>query len=80
VATRATDEHAFGSLLDCHRAGLELFCQLMLGDSEAARQAMAETVMTAWRERRTMHGPVAARMWLYRIATDVCIDATEDTR
>jgi RNA polymerase sigma-70 factor, ECF subfamily len=74
-AARAGDDRAFGWLLGRYRRGLELYCLLMLGDSDAAEQAMAETVLIAWRDRRSVQGQTTARIWLYRIATHVCAEA-----
>jgi RNA polymerase sigma-70 factor, ECF subfamily len=69
------DERAFGALLDRYRPGLEEVCCLMLGDPQRAGEAMGETVVTAWRERRLAVASSSVRMWLYRIAVDVCMDA-----
>jgi hypothetical protein len=77
-AARAGDERAFGRLLDVHRDGLARVCYLMLGDAGRARAAMAETAMSAWEARG---GPVPAssvRMWLYRTALRVCLEAGAD--
>lgn len=68
---------AFGTLVDEHRSGLELYCFLMLGDSEAGRHAMCETLLTAWRERGGPDAREDARTWLYRTAARVCIEAVD---
>jgi DNA-directed RNA polymerase specialized sigma24 family protein len=73
--TARGDERAFGRLVEQHRAGLELFCYLMLGDDGQARRAMSDTVLTAWRERELLEPGIMARMWLYRIAVGACDDA-----
>jgi RNA polymerase sigma-70 factor (ECF subfamily) len=72
---RAGDECAFDGLLAEHRRGLELYCRLMLGDACAARQALAQTVLAAWRDHENAEAATTARMWLYRIATDICFEA-----
>jgi DNA-directed RNA polymerase specialized sigma24 family protein len=77
IAARAGDERAFACLLGGHRRGLELYCHLMLGDADAAKQAIAETVCTAWRDRQNLDAQTKVRMWLYRIAAHVCIDAID---
>jgi DNA-directed RNA polymerase specialized sigma24 family protein len=69
------DERAFGLLLERHRPGLESFCGLMLGDSQDADQAMQDASLTAWRERDLMPASLPVRMWLYRIAIRVCLEA-----
>lgn len=71
------DEQAFHVLLERHRAGLELFCVLMLGDPQQAEHAMREAVLTAWRERALARASTSTRIWLYRIAVRVCSDALE---
>jgi DNA-directed RNA polymerase specialized sigma24 family protein len=80
VTARSTDDDAFGSLLECHRRGLELFCLLMLGDPDVASDAMAETVLAASHDCRLVEDQATARMWLYRIATHVCLEAIDAPR
>ncbi len=77
IAARAGCELAFGTLVEEHRSGLELYCYLMLGDSEAGRHAMCETLLTAWRERGGPDAREDARTWLYRAAARVCIEAVD---
>jgi RNA polymerase sigma-70 factor, ECF subfamily len=50
----------------------------MLGDPDAARDAIADTAMTAWRERALGEPHASARMWLYRVAVRVCCEAAGD--
>jgi RNA polymerase sigma-70 factor (ECF subfamily) len=72
AAARAGDEQAFGVLVGRHRAALEEFCGLMLGDPQRGEQAAREAVLIAWCERRVAPGSTTARMWLYRIAIRAC--------
>jgi RNA polymerase sigma-70 factor, ECF subfamily len=74
-AAREGDERAFGVLLARHRGGLEVVCVLMLGDPDQAECAMRETVLTAWRERELAPASPTTRIWLYRIALRVCLEA-----
>jgi len=74
-AARAGDERALGLLLDRHRRGLELYCYLALGDRAKARTALAETALAAWEERGDGEPSTSARMWLYRLAVQVCSEA-----
>ncbi|HUB05105.1 MAG TPA: hypothetical protein VMA76_08540 [Solirubrobacteraceae bacterium] len=76
ASARAGDESAFGVLLERHRRGIECYCHLMLGDPDAARRAIADTAMTAWRERTVVEAEASVRMWLYRVAVRVCCEAT----
>jgi hypothetical protein len=78
AATRAGDQSAFAVLLERHRRGLECYCHLMLGDPDAARGAIADTAMTAWRERSVVEEEASVRMWLYRVAVRVCCEAAGD--
>ena len=76
-AARAGDERAFGVLLERHRPGLEELCCLMLGDPQHAEHAMQEAVLTAWRDRGLAPASSSVRMWLYRIALRVCLEAVD---
>jgi DNA-directed RNA polymerase specialized sigma24 family protein len=79
AAARAGDEAAFGRIAARHRQGLELFCRLMLGCPHAADEAVCETLMRAWTER-DRSTPASARLWLYRLAADVCLEDLDGDR
>jgi RNA polymerase sigma-70 factor, ECF subfamily len=64
----------FDALLEQHRALLRLHCYRMLGSSHDSEDMVQETFVRAFRAQRTLRDPTAARAWLYRIATNVCID------
>jgi RNA polymerase sigma-70 factor (ECF subfamily) len=74
AAARAGDESAFGRLASRHRPGLELFCLLMLGCPHAADNAVCETLLRGWSELARGVPPASARIWLYRLASDVCLE------
>src|SRR5262249_34750161 len=79
AAAGAGDARAFRCLLDRHRFGLELYCYLMVGGDVAfARRVLADAVLTAWRERGFVGPETDARMWLYKLASRVCIEAAGD--
>jgi RNA polymerase sigma-70 factor, ECF subfamily len=81
AAARAGDARAFRCLLDRHRFGLELYCYLMVGGDVAfARRALADAVLTAWRERGFIGPETDARMWLYKLASRVFVEAAGDHR
>ena len=83
AAARAGDESAFGRLASGHRLGLELFCLLMLGCPDRAHEAVCETLLRGWRELRRGAPSPSARIWLYRLATDVCLEelgGTDESR
>jgi NAD(P)-dependent dehydrogenase (short-subunit alcohol dehydrogenase family) len=71
---RAGDEKACGHLASRHRPGLELYCQLMLGCPHRAHEAVCETLLRGWRDLDRVAPSASARIWLYRLATDVCLE------
>jgi RNA polymerase sigma-70 factor, ECF subfamily len=72
-------EEAFAALVERHRRELQVHCYRMLGSLEDAEDLVQETFLRAWRARAsfTFHGPSSLRAWLYRIATNACLDALE---
>jgi len=71
------DEAAFAALTERYRRQLHLHCYRMLGSFDEAEDLVQETLLRAWRGRAGFEGRSMVRTWLYRIATNACLDLLE---
>src|SRR5215203_3063512 len=72
---RAGDGDAFRELTEPYRRELLVHCYRMLGSFQDAEDALQDTLLTAWRGLGGFEGRASIRTWLYRIATNRCLDA-----
>jgi RNA polymerase sigma-70 factor (TIGR02960 family) len=72
---RTGDENAFRELTDPYQHELQLHCYRIVGSTQDAEDLVQETLLAAWRRLGDFNGRASIRTWLYRIATNRCIDA-----
>jgi RNA polymerase sigma-70 factor (TIGR02960 family) len=71
---RSGDGHAFAQLVEPHRRELHVHCYRMLGSFDDADDALQETLLAAWRGLATFQAKASVRTWLYRVATNTCLN------
>ena len=72
---RAGDGDAFRELTEPHRRELQVHCYRMLGSLQDAEDALQDTLLAAWQGLGGFEGRASIRTWLYRIATNRCLNA-----
>ncbi len=71
---RSGDADAFTELVEPHRRELHVHCYRMLGSFDDADDAVQETLLAAWRGLATFQARASVRTWLYRVATNTCLN------
>jgi RNA polymerase sigma-70 factor (ECF subfamily) len=77
AGVRSGDDAAFAALTEPYRRQLHVHCYRMLGSFDEAEDLVQETLLRAWRGRAGFEGRSMVRTWLYRIATNACLDFLE---
>jgi RNA polymerase sigma-70 factor (ECF subfamily) len=71
---RSGDRDAFTALVEPHRGELQVHCYRMLGSVQDAEDALQESLLAAWLGLDGFEGRSSVRTWLYRIATNRCLN------
>jgi RNA polymerase sigma-70 factor (TIGR02960 family) len=71
------DRASFTASVQRYRRELHVHCYRMLGSFEESEDLVQETFLRAWRARETFEGRSSLRAWLYKIATNACLDALD---
>ena len=77
IAAQAGDEQAFRRLVEPYRRALEVHCYRILGSAHDAEDLAQEALLRAWRGLERFEPRVQFQTWLYRIATNACLDELE---
>jgi RNA polymerase sigma-70 factor, ECF subfamily len=79
MAGRASEE-SFRTNFEQHRRAITLHCYRMLGSLQDAEEVVQETLLRAWQKQDEVRSTSATRAWLYKIATNACLDLLKARR
>ena len=80
AAAQNGDANAFSELTEPYRRELQLHCYRILGSLHEAEDMVQETLLKAWKRLDTYEGRASFRAWLYKIATNTCLDVLDQRR
>src|SRR6478609_7457970 len=72
------EEEAFGEIAERFRSELQLHCYRIVGSAQDAEDLVQDTLVAGWRGLESFEGRSSLRTWLYRIATNRCLNALRD--
>ena len=76
----ASNPQGFGELTEPYRRELQIHCYRILGSLHEAEDMVQETFIKAWKHIGTYEGRASFRSWLYKIATNTCLDFLDSKR
>ncbi len=76
-AALSGDQQQFSELAEPYRRELQTHCYRLMGSLQDAEDVVQETMLRAWRRLNTFEGRASFRAWLYKIATNACLDSLE---
>jgi len=74
AAAQGGDENAFGQLVEPYQRELQAHCYRMLGTVQDSEDALQDAMLRAWRALARFEGRSSLRSWLYKLATNTCLD------
>ena len=80
AAARKGDEGQFAELTEPHRRELQVHCYRILGSLHESEDMVQETMLKAWKRLDTYEGRASLRSWLYKIATNSCLDSLDQKK
>jgi RNA polymerase sigma-70 factor (ECF subfamily) len=80
AAARNGDAGQFSELTEPYRRELQVHCYRILGSLHDAEDLVQETFLRAWKRIETLEGRASFRSWLYKIATNACLDFLDQQR